>query len=313
VESMLKYNNSYLINKIKILSLRLGRVPTSNDLGRKNNMPDRSVFEKRFGSWNNALRQAGFEINCDYRVWTKEELLKKLREKAMELRRCPTQRDVNNDPSMPAKNNYRKYFRSFNGAIRKAGLNVNYGRNREELIKILQKLYLKLNRTPTREDIKELSDCSSYTPFVEKFGSYTAACLRAGLVPNDGRNNKIWQNWEKHCIEIAKVIYRNIEVKNDKVVEGIPDIYVPDKKLFIDAKTCGYRDFKEQIKRYCFNGCRLEFWLIFKGLETKNKKVKYVYAEELAERMKQSGREDLVAKCYQFIRNVFDEEQKVLG
>jgi len=309
---MLKYRNDYLINKIKTLSLKLGRVPTSNDLGRKNNMPDRSVFEKRFGSWNNALRQAGFEINCDYRVWTREELLKKLREKAMDLRRCPTQRDVNNDPLMPAKNNYRKYFGSFNSAIRKAGLNVNYGRNRGELVKILQKLYLKLNKTPTREDIKKLSDCSSYTPFVEKFGSYTAACLRAGLVPNDGRNNKIWQNWEKHCVKMAKLIYGNVEVKNDKVVEGIPDIYVPDKKLFIDAKTCGYRDFKNQIKRYCSNGNKLEFWLIFKGLETKNKKIKYVYAEELAKRMKQSGREDLDIKCYQFISNVFDEEQRVL-
>lgn len=111
---------------------------------------------------------------------------------------------------------------------------------------------------------------------------------------------------------MAKKLSRNIEVKNDKVVDGVPDIYVPDERLFIDAKTCGYRDFKEQIKKYCSNGHKLEFWLIFKGLETKNKKVKYVYAEELAERMKQSGREDLAVKCYQFIRNVFDEEQRVL-
>jgi len=190
---------------------------------------------------------------------------------------------------------------------------VNYQINEEELIKLLQKLYLKLNRTPTRGELNKQKDYPSLTPFVEKFGSYTAACLRAGLVPNDGRNNKIWQNWEKHCIDMARIIYRNIEIKNKELVNGVPDIYVREYKLFIDAKTCGYRDFKEQIQRYCENGHKLEFWCIFKGLETKSKKVKYVYAEELAIKMKQMEREDLAAKCHQFLRNVFDVEQEVLS
>jgi hypothetical protein len=137
-------------------------------------------------------------------------------------------------------------------------------------------LYLKFNRTPTREELNASKDCPSLTPFVEKFGSYTAACLRAGLTPNDGKNNNIWKSWEKHCIEMAKVIYGNIEIKNKKIVKGIPDIYIRDIKLFIDAKTCGYKDFKEQIKRYCSNSHRLEFWCIFKGIENKNRKARYI-------------------------------------
>ena len=180
------------------------------------------------------------------------------------------------------------------------------------MINILQRLYLELNRTPTREELNERTDCPSYIPFVIKFGSYTAACLRAGLVPNDGRNNNIWKAWQKHCEEMARVIYGNVVVqfKDDEI--GIPDIYAPNENLFIEAKTCGYKDFKEQIRRYCSNGNKLEFWCIFKGIETKNDKVKYIYAEELAKRMKALGRDDLAVKCYQFIRNVFDEGQKVL-
>ncbi len=184
--------------------------------------------------------------------------------------------------------------------------------NKKELIKLLQKLSKKLNRTPTRTDLNKAKGYPSYTPFVQKFGSYTSACLMAGLIPNDGRNNKIWQAWERHCIDMAKIIHKNIEIKKMKVVDGIPDIYVKNKRLFIDAKTCGYKEFREQVKKYCKNEHRLEFWCIFKGMENRSKKVKYVYAENLARKMRGLGRRDLSAKCYQFIRNVYSDDQTVL-
>ena len=306
------YTKEELLKLLKGKFEQLGRSPTIDDVNKDKNMPDRDTYESHFGSFNKALEAAGLEVKYVFRTWTKEQLLHELQEKAKELGRCPTQRDIDKDSSMPAKGNYRKYFGSFNNAVRKASLIVNRNISKEELIKILQNLYLKLNRTPTREELKYEENCPSITPFVEKFGSYTAACLRAGLVPNDGRNNNIWKAWQKHCEEIAKVIYGNVEIqfKGDEI--GIPDIYVPNEELFIEVKTCGYKDFKEQIRRYCSIGHQLEFWCIFKGIETKNNKVNYVYAEDLAKIMKVLGREDLSAKCYQFIRNVFDEDQKVL-
>ena len=307
------YTNRELLGILRALSKELGRTPMMKDLIPRKNLPEATVFKDRFGSWNKTLEIAGLEVKYFFRKWTKEDIIKWLRYKYDELGKTPGIRDFDADPKAPAKNTVRKLFGNWTNALREAKIPVKRFWSEKELIEVLQKLYLKLNRTPTREELKKDYDCPSLTPFIEKFGSYTAACLRAGLVPNDGRNNKIWQNWEKHCVKMAKLIYGNVEVKNDKIVDGVPDIYIPDKKLFIDAKTCGYKDFKEQTKRYCSNGHSLEFWLIFKGIETKNKKVKYVYAEELAKRMKQSGREDFAAKCYQFIRNVFDEEQKVLG
>lgn len=309
---MKKYTKEFLINSLRDLSLKLGRNPTSNDLGRKNIMPDRSVFELKFGSWNYSLIAAGLKVNCYYRKWTKEEVIKWLKYKYEELGRTPGIRDFDKDPRTPAKNLVRKLFGNWTNALREAKIPIKRFHSEKELINILKRLYLKLNRTPTREDVNKREDCPSYVPFVEKFGSYTAACLRAGLVPNDGRNNNIWKSWQKHCEEMARVIYGNIIVQFKDQGIGIPDIYVPNRSLFIEIKTCGYKDFREQIKRYCSNGNRLELWCIFKGIETKNDKVRYVYAEELAKRMKVLKRQDLVAKCYQFVRNVFDEEQKVL-
>ena len=305
------YTKDELINSLKDLSKRLGRVPTSNELGKKNNMPDRSVFEDRFGSWNNALIQSGLKINKTYRKWTKQEIINWLKYKYDELGKTPGIRDFDKDPKTPGKNTVRKVFGNWTNALRQAGIPVKRFNSKKELIETMKKLAKKLNKTPTRTDMNNAKGFPSYTPFVEKFGSYTAACLIAGLTPNDGRNNDIWKAWEKHCSEMAKVIYGNIEVQKNGIVEGTPDIYIPNENLFIDAKTCGYKDFKDQIKRYGKKH-RLEFWLIFKGIETKRKNVKYVYAEELAKNMNRLGKRDLAAKCYQFIKNIYSDGQKML-
>ena len=302
------YKKEELLKLLRDKAKELGRSPKIKDLGSKNNMPDKDPYERCFGSFNKALQAAGLEVKYVFRKWTKEETIKWLRYKYRELGRTPGIRDFDKDPRTPAKNLVRKLFGNWTNALREADIPVRRFHSEKELINILQRLYLKLNRTPAREELKH----PSLTPFVEKFGSYTAACLRAGLVPNDGRNNNIWKGWQKHCEEMARVIYGNINIQYKNEDIGIPDIYVPNESLFIEVKTCGYKDFKEQIRRYCSNGHRLEFWCIFKGIETKNDEVKYIYAEELAKRMKILGREDLAAKCYQFIRNVFDEGQKTL-
>ena len=60
------------------------------------------------------------------------------------------------------------------------------------------------------------------------------------------------------------------------------------------------------------NGNKLEFWCIFKGMENRSKKVKYRYAKDLAKEMNRLGRKDLGSKCYQFIKNIYSEEQATL-
>lgn len=82
---MYKHTEEYLVNSLKNLSIKLDRNPTSNDLGKKNNMPNRSVFELKFSSWNSALSTAGLRINNRFRKWTKEDIIKWLKYKYEEL------------------------------------------------------------------------------------------------------------------------------------------------------------------------------------------------------------------------------------
>jgi len=305
------YTKEELIGMLRNKANELGRSPIIKDLDSDKNMPDRDTYERHFGSFNKSLEAAGLEVKYIFRKWTKDDGIKWLIYKYQELGRTPGIRDFDKDPRTPAKNVVRKLFGNWTNALREAKIPIKRFHSEEELIKVLQNLYLKLNRTPTREELKQ--EYISVTPFVEKFGSYNAACLRAGLVPNDGRNNNIWKGWEKHCIEMAGVMYGEVEIKNKDIVEGIPDIYAKHQQLFIEAKTCGYKDFRQQIKKYCNNGHKLEFWCVFRGIENKSKNVKYVYAEDLAKKLKVLGREDLANKCYQFLRNVFDEKQKTLS
>ncbi|MBI2107413.1 hypothetical protein HYT57_05505 [Candidatus Woesearchaeota archaeon] len=308
-----RYTKKELINLLKKKASLLGRSPKGYELDRDKRFPSSASYSDHFGTLNKALQKAGLEVQYYNRKWTKEEIIFWLRRKYNELGKTPGIRDFDKDKNAPAKNTVRKLFGNWTKALRESKIPVKRFHSKTELIELMQKLSKKLNKTPTRTDMDNAKGFPSYAPFVIKFGSYTAACLRAGLTPNDGRNNKIWQGWERHCIEMAKAIYEKVSIKSDSLVDGIPDIYIKEKNLFIDAKTCGYKEFREQVKKYCFNGAKLEFWCIFKGMENRSKKVRYVYAEELAKMMKDIGRNDLSSKCYQFIKNIYSEEQTSLA
>jgi hypothetical protein len=72
-----KYTEEYLISSLIKLSIKLEMNPTCNDSGKMDGVPDRSVFENRFGSWNRALIKSGLKINCYFRKWTKEKRVEK--------------------------------------------------------------------------------------------------------------------------------------------------------------------------------------------------------------------------------------------
>ncbi|MBS3155113.1 hypothetical protein J4404_01300 [Candidatus Woesearchaeota archaeon] len=298
-----------LLDLLRKKAKKLRRSPKMDDMNSDKNMPSAATYQAYFGSFNKALTVAGLKIKYQFRKWNKEEIIFHLRQKYDELGEPPGIRDFDKDPKTPSKGIVRKLYGNWTNALREADIPVKRFKSKEELITLLRKLAKQFNRIPTIVDLRNNKDIHSTVPFVKHFGNYTKACLMAGLVPNDGRNNNIWKAWQKHCEDMARVLYREIKVQEKEIIKGIPDIYIPNEKLFIDAKTCGYKDFKDQIKKYAIKKHRIEFWLVFKGIETKSKRVKYIYAEELAKKMKGLGEEDLAAKCYQFIKNVYSDDQ----
>ena len=306
------YTKKELLLLLKKKSKELGRAPIQKEMNSDKNYPTSPLYQKYFGSWNNALREANLETKYIFRKWTKKEIISVLKNKYKELGKTPGIRDFDSDSRTPGKGTVRKLFGNWTNALREANIPLKKYHKKEDLIKILKNLAAKLNRTPTIADLKENNKPSPIV-FTSKFGTYTAACLSAGLIPNDGRNSQIWKSWEEHCTEMARVIHKNVEIKKNNLIEnGVPDIYVEGKNLFIDAKTCGYKEFREQVKKYCKEEYRLEFWCIFKGMENRSKKVSYLYAKDLALLMKKYRRKDLAEKCYQFINNIYSKDQTTL-
>jgi Homing endonuclease associated repeat len=51
-----------LLNQLRMLGAELGRTPKASDVGRRKSLPSVSLYAHTFGSFSNALREAGFDV-----------------------------------------------------------------------------------------------------------------------------------------------------------------------------------------------------------------------------------------------------------
>jgi len=111
-----------LLDALDKLAEELGEIPTSTQMNDQGEYWA-SQYNKEFGGWNEALREAGFETNQVRKVPT-DELLDEIRRLARELNRTPT-RDQMDDRGEYYGRSYRLRFGSWNEAVRRAGLEPN--------------------------------------------------------------------------------------------------------------------------------------------------------------------------------------------
>jgi len=60
-----RYTDGHLLNLLRLESKRLGRTPTSPHFKNSPDLPSVETYVSRWGSWNNAIRAAGLEINIE--------------------------------------------------------------------------------------------------------------------------------------------------------------------------------------------------------------------------------------------------------
>jgi len=84
-----------------------------------------NIYHRHFGSWNNALEEAGLDINKKIEcVKSKRQLIEDLQQFAEELGRTPTKGDMNDDGPWDSTT-YQRNFGSWNEALKEAGLKIN--------------------------------------------------------------------------------------------------------------------------------------------------------------------------------------------
>lgn len=113
-------SNEELLTELQEFADELGRTPTNDQMDTRG-PHSATTYRERFGSWNDALREAGLEVNRKPTGATEEELLTAIQELADELGRMPTMTEVG-EQTPHSEWIYRNRFGSWNDALAAAGL-----------------------------------------------------------------------------------------------------------------------------------------------------------------------------------------------
>lgn len=176
------HTRNELVDKLQRVADQLGHSPTRTE-ARELLEISTTCFEHRFGSWNDALRDAELPINEPHNL-TKEELFEELLRLKYELGRPPTRDEMREMGQFDAKP-YRRVFGSWNEALREGGFDLHQVKDAtdDDMIEDILDVAETVGGTPTVEQITEHGRFSK-TTHQDRFGSWDEAVQEAGLEPN---------------------------------------------------------------------------------------------------------------------------------
>lgn len=181
-----KISREMLLTSLQNLFQQLGDTPTAKQMD-ESGPYSAWTYSKRFGSWNQAVSEAGLSPNTPPRP-SNEELLDGLKLFAEQLGRSPTGPEmVQKGPHSSSV--YKNRFGSWNRALLLAGLRTNQPKEAspEELIAALQELSEKLGSAPTAAQMNS-DGAFSVKPYRRVFGGWNKSLRAAGMEPQHAMN-----------------------------------------------------------------------------------------------------------------------------
>lgn len=131
------YTNVELIQKLTWFEKQFGRRPTTKDCHSRNKMPALITYYNRFGSFDNAMERAGFQVDRTKhrggkRKYTDEELLSYIRQFIETIGYIPTAMDYDGTrkEDFPAQSVFLYRFGTFEKALIKSGIKFSLVRYR---------------------------------------------------------------------------------------------------------------------------------------------------------------------------------------
>lgn len=230
------------IKLIKNFYTKHNKVPTNRDFKNKNNLPSSATAIKLFGSWRNAIKEAGLKEmvsgihkNSMFKKdKSKEELLadlKKYNEEHLKNNEyLMREDDINLNQHMSSYSTYICKFQSIENLYKLIGFNY-HDFNKKAYKDYILKKYLELcsflGRTASSRDIDKYNGivgCVGATTYIKNFGSIYNLQVEAGV---DLSANIISRNMsEKEGLENLKNLYyennKNISTKLIYEKDGMP-------------------------------------------------------------------------------------------
>lgn len=175
-------SQSKLCEEIDRLYKELEKVPSFQDMyeyGRYSVY----TYTRTFGSWNEAIRAAGYSPRPSREKHTRSELIAEIQRVAEKCGRKPTLTDIA-DYSDISRNTYHNQFESWNNALEAAGFDPRRSTKRiseAELSAALQELTASVEGVPTTTDMDENGP---YSPgvYINRYGSWKDALKTAGVL-----------------------------------------------------------------------------------------------------------------------------------
>lgn len=202
-----RMSEDFLINELMRFYKTFSRVPTSIDFEKNKDYPSATIYQKKFGTWNNALEIAGLEINC-YMTHSKEMVIEKVLSFYNENHRSPYYNDLEFNSNL-----IKNYWENWNEMLKDLNLPLNrkenYLKTKEDGIEFLIGLKDKLDKVPSSTDVENEGINRNW--FLDKFGTFKIALFESGLISEEECNidyNVLAENNIKHLLTFAKELDR---------------------------------------------------------------------------------------------------------
>ena len=193
---MSKWNKDTIIEAIRLFVKERGRPPKTTDFKNSGGKyPSYRTVQRQFGSWNKAIKAAGFEPNK--KPWTDDEIIEAIQLFVKEHGKVPLMTDfLKSDGKYPSHTTVIKQFDSWNKAIEAAGFSPNQKIwTKDTSIKAIRLFVEEHGRVPVRRDFRKSGGkFPSFTTVQKQFGSWNKAIEAAGFSPNQKR--KSWTDDE---------------------------------------------------------------------------------------------------------------------
>lgn len=165
--------------------------------------PSWSTITRRFGSWNNALKEAN--IYKEKPNYTKNEIINTLNKVAKENNGKITLKYYNDKKIKPSLKVIKKVFGSWENALKSSNLEYHCTNKKiyseEEILNTLKKCYKENGNYISANLYKEKGYKPSTHTISKKFGSWNIALEQAGLKINQKNEKKFTKNQIKEILK----------------------------------------------------------------------------------------------------------------
>jgi hypothetical protein len=169
---MSQYSKSELLAQIRMLATD-GKPPTQIEYELHDNTASVSPINNHFGSWNNAVRAAGYNPNTN-KKYTDQELIQQLR-KIKSPNVAPSYGDVQADNTIASISTFLSRFGSYEAALKEAGYtnhevdNPAEKKTQYEIIKQLIALNEKIDGEVETDDLEKHDNAPSPVAIAQHF------------------------------------------------------------------------------------------------------------------------------------------------